>query len=192
MSSILNSKSKRRQELIKTRQQMSRFLFDKESVDSSKLIIEHCSNNSYQAVLSYAAKEDELNLQHAHDFFWSKKIPLFFPKVVPGESLSWGKVDSSRDLVKGHFDVDEPVGELCRIEELSGSLLVLVPGLGFTKEGLRIGWGKGYYDKSLSLIVSKNDTTLGVGFSCQLCDSLPVEGHDVSLDKLIIAGEFVL
>ncbi|MEM6560885.1 MAG: 5-formyltetrahydrofolate cyclo-ligase [Planctomycetota bacterium] len=63
--------------------------------------------------------------------------------------------------------------------------LVLVPGLGFTCDGKRIGRGGGFYDRFLS---SNDDaggffgTTLGVGFACQLVDDLPTQPHDIRLD----------
>ena len=49
----------------------------------------------------------------------------------------------------------------------------MVPGLGFTKEGARLGRGKGYYDN--------------YAFSVQMCDSVPISEHDMIIDHALYA-----
>lgn len=61
---------------------------------------------------------------------------------------------------------------------------VVVPGVAFTKDGARMGRGKGFYDKYLS----KNEfraLKIGVCFKEQVLDGLPVEPHDVKMDVVI-------
>ncbi|MEX2608021.1 MAG: 5-formyltetrahydrofolate cyclo-ligase [Kiritimatiellia bacterium] len=58
---------------------------------------------------------------------------------------------------------------------------VLVPGRGFTPDGHRLGRGGGIYDRLLSHTSAR---TIGIGFSCQRLDRLPVEPHDVSLNEV--------
>jgi 5-formyltetrahydrofolate cyclo-ligase len=55
--------------------------------------------------------------------------------------------------------------------------LVLVPGLAFTLCGRRLGRGGGYYDRTLSALPLRA-ISLGVCFSCQIVESIPVEAHD--------------
>lgn len=62
--------------------------------------------------------------------------------------------------------------------------LVIVPGLAFTADGARLGQGGGWYDRFLSA-VRPECTTVGVGFSEQVVDVLPVEAHDVTLDHVV-------
>lgn len=62
--------------------------------------------------------------------------------------------------------------------------VVIVPGLAFTPDGRRLGQGAGWYDRYLphrrSVCV-----TVGVAFSTQVVDDLPVEPHDVTLDMVV-------
>ena len=60
----------------------------------------------------------------------------------------------------------------------------IVPGLAFTCDGRRIGYGGGWYDRFLSA-ASQGALKLGVAYSFQLVDSLPVEPHDVPLTAVI-------
>ena len=60
--------------------------------------------------------------------------------------------------------------------------IVIVPGLAFTKEGKRIGYGAGFYDRYLKNI----DTyKIGVGFNFQIVDELKQHENDINLDTII-------
>ena len=64
--------------------------------------------------------------------------------------------------------------------------LVLVPLVAFDKKLNRIGYGKGYYDRSLKKI-SKNKKkiiSLGIAYSFQKCRDIPVNKHDFKLDYI--------
>ncbi len=65
---------------------------------------------------------------------------------------------------------------------------MLMPGLGFTKAGDRLGRGKGYYDTYLSKIeqkYGKQPATVALAFYEQLCDSLPMSEHDRPVDMVL-------
>ena len=63
--------------------------------------------------------------------------------------------------------------------------LAIIPGRAFTMDGDRMGRGKGYYDRFLAQTTC---TTFGVGFSCQLVDSLPVDEWDRKMSKVFVFG----
>jgi 5-formyltetrahydrofolate cyclo-ligase len=62
---------------------------------------------------------------------------------------------------------------------------ILVPALGFDRKMYRLGYGKGYYDRLLSM--SKDIWTVGVGFKEQLCEELlPIDPWDVPVKELML------
>jgi 5-formyltetrahydrofolate cyclo-ligase len=61
--------------------------------------------------------------------------------------------------------------------------VLLVPGLAFDKQGYRLGFGGGYYDRYLNR-VRTNAFTIGIGFDCQLTEALPREAFDKKLCAL--------
>ena len=81
---------------------------------------------------------------------------------------------------KGAFSVREPkvldIAEVCDIN------VVIVPGIAFDKNGSRIGFGKGCYDRLL-----KNTDAVKVGFcyDLQLCEKIPIYEHDIKMDYII-------
>lgn len=64
--------------------------------------------------------------------------------------------------------------------------LVLVPGLGFTRQGERLGRGKGFYDRYLQDFTG---VTIGVFFSESECESVLAESHDMILDYIVTEKE---
>lgn len=69
---------------------------------------------------------------------------------------------------------------LCSGDEIA---VVLVPGLAFTREGARLGRGAGFYDRFLA--AHPRALRIGIGFSEQLTDRLPVEPLDQAMDMLL-------
>ncbi len=61
--------------------------------------------------------------------------------------------------------------------------VALIPGIAFTCEGNRLGRGKGWYDRFLNS--QSVPYTIGVCFPYQIVDSLPLEKHDIQLNRVI-------
>ncbi len=61
--------------------------------------------------------------------------------------------------------------------------LILVPGLAFTRDGHRLGRGRGYYDRLLARL--PRTKRIGVCFECQLVDDIPTEPHDMRVDEIV-------
>ncbi len=85
---------------------------------------------------------------------------------------------------RGTYGIWEPVGPALDVATLD---FVLVPGVAFTRNGQRLGRGKGYYDRFLATL-APTCFTCGVCFDCQLLDDLPTEPHDVPLDAVVTAS----
>jgi 5-formyltetrahydrofolate cyclo-ligase len=79
----------------------------------------------------------------------------------------------------------EPAAEGAPMRPAEGDI-ILVPGLGFTPAGERLGRGGGYYDRFLARIQASAISTWGVAFSCQLLPSLPMESHDLRVTRVLV------
>ncbi len=86
----------------------------------------------------------------------------------------------------GAFGITEPE-DSCPTVDPSEIDLAIVPGLAFSRSGIRLGRGKGYYDRMLPRL---NCFKLGVCYSVALSDSIPSEKWDVPMDKVISANDF--
>jgi len=68
--------------------------------------------------------------------------------------------------------------------------LVIVPGLGFSLDGSRLGHGKGFYDRYLSLL-NKNSYTIGLAFRQQILENntIPMNSTDIYINEILVSKE---
>jgi len=97
-------------------------------------------------------------------------------------------LESMDELEIGMYDILEPAVHLRDIAikrtEVSELDLIMVPGVGFDSRGGRTGMGKGYYDKCLEH--ARSDAAIvAVCFECQIFEEIPVQSHDIYMDKVI-------
>ena len=85
------------------------------------------------------------------------------------------------ELQPGAFGIHEPASA-CPIFDLKKLDFVLVPGIGFAFSGVRLGRGKGYYDRLLAQIPGFK---CGVAFDWQVTVEIPAEPHDICLDCIL-------
>lgn len=101
----------------------------------------------------------------------SKDRPLRFRAWAPDEALTEGPHGTFHPLLQA---------PLLRPD------VVLVPLLAFDKRGYRLGWGGGYYDRTLQLLRKTGDVTaIGVAYSAQEVDLVPTDDYDQPMDWII-------
>lgn len=105
-----------------------------------------------------------------------------FP-VVAGHELVFREVTDLSQLRKGAFGILEP-GEEGRPFMLEEADLLILPGVAFDLKGHRIGYGKGYYDKTIHSLEGSGKI-IGICFDFQLVDEILGESHDVKMDLII-------
>ena len=134
-------------------------------------------------VAVYLASPDEIDLRaYIERLLW-----LGCKVVTPrwnGETyeLAVLKGLDARHLRCGPMGIMEPIdAEVVSPNEVYGWI---VPGLAFTRDGRRLGYGGGWYDRFLAA-APKDAVKLGVAYSFQIADDLPVESHDVALTAVV-------
>jgi len=86
------------------------------------------------------------------------------------------------DIETGFKGIPEPTTGICvRVEDVD---IVIVPGVAFSLDGARIGYGGGYYDRLLPRVKGAVPI-VALAYEEQIFDSLPAEGHDISMDWII-------
>jgi 5-formyltetrahydrofolate cyclo-ligase len=152
--------------------------------EKSTAIREKLENNeefkNSNRILIYVSKKEEVDTHEILEKLFDSGKEIFAPKV-DGEELRLCKILSMEDLAMGSFGVLEP--KSCT--EMSGPNnldCILVPGLAFTKNGDRIGYGKGYYDVLLN---KTNAHKIGLAFEEQIVDEVPLEDHDARMNVVI-------
>jgi len=111
---------------------------------------------------------------------------LLFPAVV-GSEMQFRRVRHLDELKPGRYGIPEPTGEAWEPQQAN---LIVVPGVAFDKAGRRIGYGKGFYDKSLHRLEGSG-RLVGFCYEFQLFEEIAGEPHDVTMD-LIVTEESVV
>ena len=104
--------------------------------------------------------------------------------------------DLENQLVAGLWGVREPVPERCeRLEGLDEVEFILLPGVAFDRNGARLGYGKGFYDKLLAPLIGKEDAARPVlaaaAFAQQVLEHVPQEPTDVRVEWIITELETI-
>jgi len=105
---------------------------------------------------------------------------LLYPAVV-GDDMQFRRVGALSELVPGRFGIPEPSGEGCDPEQAD---LIIVPGVAFDLSGRRIGYGKGFYDKSLHRLEGRG-RLVAFCYDFQLFEGIVGEPHDVTMDLIV-------
>ena len=87
------------------------------------------------------------------------------------------------DLTPGFYGIPEPRADLPPESAVPAGALWLVPGLAFTPRGLRLGRGKGFYDRLLA--AHPGGRLVGLAFDCQILPDLPHSPWDIPMDWVV-------
>ena len=116
------------------------------------------------------------------------------PCIQPDNSLRFAPWRPGDLLESNRFGIPEPA--LTADAQLSAEdmAVILVPLLGFTRRGGRLGMGGGFYDRSLAFRsqTATGPVLLGVGYSLQELDELPEQPWDIALDAVVTENELLL
>lgn len=98
-------------------------------------------------------------------------------------SLVFRRVRHRHDLQPGPFGLREP-GPHCPETPPASLDVIIVPGVGFDRRGVRLGFGAGYYDRYLPLL-RPDCLKIGLAFACQVVAELPRDPHDQGMDVIV-------
>ncbi|MGO8753663.1 MAG: 5-formyltetrahydrofolate cyclo-ligase [Gallionellaceae bacterium] len=116
---------------------------------------------------------------------------LLLPRVDPAswELDVYHVEDVAAQLAPGAYGIREPQpGRCARLERLEDIDLILLPGVAFTREGARLGYGGGFYDKLLARI-RHNPALVAGAYSMQIVGDIPQEATDHKVGWLVTENE---
>ena len=103
------------------------------------------------------------------------------PRTLPNFELSFHRVTSSDTFETGFGSAQQPT-KAADLVSPSAIDLFLVPLAACDRQGNRLGFGKGYYDRALA---DATGYKLGIGFQCQLVDHVPFDSYDIPMNGFL-------
>lgn len=142
--------------------------------------LNHPVYHEARVVATYLSFPHEFQTQELIEQALKDGKKVLIPKTYPKGRMDF-VVYHPQQLVKTSFGLLEPQGDL-EVVEPSQIDLIHVPGLVFTREGYRIGYGGGYYDRYLEHFAGHSLSTI---YPCQIQTFNP-DSHDIPVQEVLI------
>jgi len=132
-------------------------------------------------VVAYAAMDNEVDPAMIAEASRGAGKAVYYPRVKASEFIR-GAEDAST-LTAAGLMADEP------LSQVAGAVLVLVPGVAFDPRGVRLGRGRGWYDRVLARYPAA--TRLGLAYEFQVLPALPEAPWDVRMHALVTEARLI-
>nr|WP_274637933.1 5-formyltetrahydrofolate cyclo-ligase [Microbacterium bovistercoris] len=107
----------------------------------------------------------------------ARGIRVLLPITRVDGLLDWTVADPDGDVAEGLLGLPEPVGELLGPIAVNDVDLMIIPAASVDRSGMRLGWGRGYFDKTLGSI-QNCPPVYAVVYDSELVDEVPRDLHD--------------
>ncbi|HET6611283.1 MAG TPA: 5-formyltetrahydrofolate cyclo-ligase [Kofleriaceae bacterium] len=134
-----------------------------------------------RVVALYAAVRNELSTLPLARALAERCKTLAYPRVIEARGALAFFSGGPETLVPGHLQIPEP-GPQAPALSVDDIDVFVIPGLAFDGTGTRLGWGKGYYDRTLA---GARGLRCGFGFECQVVSKVPRGTSDIAMDRVI-------
>lgn len=178
---IEETKAALRTEAHKRRAQLHPSLRLDAANDAVAHFLGHLPPGRGEVVAAYWPIRDELDIKHLIVSLMDAGQPVALPVVLGDEEpLELRLWQEGAPLYEAGFGTLAPEHGAPRVEPD----VILMPLLGFDRHGTRLGYGGGYYDRTLAHL-ARRPRLVGFAFSRQEIDHIPRDAHDVPLDAVV-------
>jgi len=107
----------------------------------------------------------------------ARGIRVLLPITRTDGLLDWSVATPDGDIAEGMYGLPEPVGELLGPIAVNDVDLLIIPAAAVDRTGMRLGWGRGFFDKTLGSM-ERCPPVYAVVYDSELVDEVPQDVHD--------------
>jgi len=137
-----------------------------------------------RAVSCYVSTSTEPNTREFIRGAVGRGIRVLLPVTRVDGLLDWAVATADGDFEEGLLGVPEPVGELLGPIAVNDVDLMIVPAAAVDRTGMRLGWGRGYFDKTIGSM-ENCPPVYAVVYDTELLDNVPSEPHDQPVSGVV-------
>lgn len=138
---------------------------------------------SARSIACYLSGNNEPNTRPFLNWATADGLRILFPVSREDGLLDWTVGEDERE-VESIYGVPEAAGELLGPIAINDVDLIIVPAAAIDQRGVRLGWGRGYFDKTLGSM-EKCPPVYAVVYDHEFVDEVPREVHDQPVDGLV-------
>jgi len=170
--------------LLKVRNSLSKSELMGKSDRIKKRLFEMYEMKKSSTILYYISYDNEVHTHKMIKESMSNGKKIVVPSTFKKNSrLILSELNNWNNLTHSTYNFLEPSEKYIIEVSLDSIDLILVPGIGFDKNGHRLGHGMGYYDKLLENV--NHSWIVGLAFEFQILETIPTEKHDIPVNKII-------
>ncbi|HEX4920213.1 MAG TPA: 5-formyltetrahydrofolate cyclo-ligase [Candidatus Bathyarchaeia archaeon] len=145
-----------------------------------------------RGIACYVSKDSEVNTRTLLRNALDRDKRVLVPVVKTGDiDLFFSEIkELGKELAPGTFGILEPKPEFVRPVDLDAVDLIFVPGIVWDRDGYRLGWGRGYFDRVLTKL-PPHVRSAGLAFNMQLVSRVPRDQFDVPVDMVITESRVI-
>ena len=175
----LETKKEIRHKIIRLRKEMDPLAWQEATKEITEKIIRHPRFLEETDIYCYVNYNGEVGTELLMEEAWKLGKHVWLPKVE-GSEMEFYLVESRQELEPGAYGILEPA----RGQKADGKEgLMIMPGVAFDKDGHRIGYGGGFYDKYLEK--HPELYAIAVAFELQKYPEIPWEEYDIRPQKIV-------
>ncbi len=152
-------------------------------------ILEDKNINEAENILIYASFGSEADTWKLAENLLMRNVNVAFPKCGKNRDMTFHIVNGIDQPKTGMYGIKEPDIRLPQ-PDLTRNTVCIVPGLAFTENGGRLGYGGGYYDTFLS--ANPQVYTIAAAYEKLIVSKLPLAEHDIKVKKIITEERTIL
>ena len=180
------------------KQNIRKFLIDRRNELSSEYELKNNSHIHIKTLLedigkckigSYFPFRNEISTKPIHELLFSLGFEISLPCINDKDkNLTFRNWEINDDLKKNKYGILQPRENT--IDDCPG--MIIVPLVGFSVSGYRLGYGGGYYDRLIEKLSKKKKILkIGLAFSVQKINNVPITKYDKKLDY-IVTDKYIL
>lgn len=171
-----------RAELRGRRRTMTSFELENATAGFTQHLIELTNEIGARSIAAYLPTQDEPNVRPFLVWASEQGIRILLPISRDDGLLDWAVLSDAEQ--EGLHGMPEPVGDLLGPIAVNEVDLMLVPAAAVDRTGMRMGWGRGYFDRTLGSM-DQCPPVYAVIFENELVDTVPTELHDKGVNGVV-------
>lgn len=159
----------------------------RKSLSAAKILMSREFYKTAKNIMLYMPLGKETNTEEIIKAAFDNGKKVVFPVTdkVTGRITPYYATQDAK-FQRGAFSVNEPVNtEIADIRDID---LFVVPGIAFDKNGVRVGFGKGCYDR---LLQDCAGVKVGFCYDFQICETIISDEHDIAMDYIVTESRFI-